>query len=91
MIAVAQSYRNGPGQERVLWVELGTFDTASGKDRCLRIPVVHCVPRHCVFARLRSEPGARGKVEMLRVLLNAWVTKTTAAEILARPEGVKSR
>ena len=24
---------------------------------------------------------------MLRVLLNAWVTKTTAAEILARPEG----
>ena len=30
----------------------------------LRIPVVHCVPRHCVvFARLRSEPGARGKVK----------------------------
>ena len=27
-----------------------------------------------------------GKVEMLRVLLNAWVTKTTAAEILARPK-----
>ena len=32
--------------------------------RNLRIPVVHRVSRHCVvFARLRSEPGARGKVK----------------------------
>ena len=30
---------------------------------------------------------------MLRVVLNAWVTKTTEAEFwrIARPEGVKSR
>ena len=40
--------------------------------------------------RTRSERES----EMLRVVLNAWVTKTTAAENfrrIPRPEGVKSR
>ena len=48
----------------------------------LRIPVVHCVPSslrrlRTVEIRTRSERES----EMLRVVLNAWVTKTTAAEI----------
>ena len=30
------------------------FPAPSSNGRYLRIPVVHCVPRHCVFARLRS-------------------------------------
>ena len=52
----------------------------------LRIPVVHCVPsslRRLRTAEIRTR--SERESEMLRVVLNAWVTKTTAAEILANP------
>src|SRR5271165_5221094 len=67
---------------------------ASANDRYLRTPVIHCVPsslRRLRTAEIRTR--SKRESEMLRVVLNAWVTKTTAAEIwrIPRPEGVKSR
>ena len=70
---------------------------APAKGRCPKpfsIPVVHCVfssLRRLRTAEIRTR--SERESEMLRVVLNAWVTKTTAAEILhiPRPEGVKSR
>ena len=43
-------------------------------------------PRHCVvFATAEIRTRSERESEMLRVVLNTWVTKTTAAEILANP------
>src|SRR5271166_4276560 len=63
-----------------------TRSPSSGNDRYLRTPVIHCVPsslRRLRTAEIRTR--SERESEMLRVVLNAWVTKTTAAEILANP------
>jgi hypothetical protein len=52
----------------------------------LGTPVIHCVPsslRRLRTAEIRTR--SERESEMLRVVLNAWVTKTTATEILANP------
>ena len=59
---------------------------AVANGRYLRTPVIHCVPsslRRLRTAEIRTR--SERESEMLRVVLNAWVTKTTAAEILANP------
>jgi hypothetical protein len=58
----------------------------SGSGRYLRIPVIHCVPssqRRLRTAEIRTR--SEWESEMQRVVLNAWLTKATAAEILANP------
>ena len=70
---------------RLLWVAR-PFATPPRNDRYLRIAVIHCVPsslRRLRTAEIRTR--SERESEMLRVVLNAWVTKTTAAEILANP------